>query len=217
MNRVRVVGYVRVSTREQADSRLGLDAQRRALVAEAERRDWDLTVIEDAGFTGRNDNRPGLQRALLLLKQHKADVLMVYKLDRISRSVQDFAGMLGVAQRQRWALVALDMQVDMTTPNGRLVAHILVAVAQWESEMIGARTADAMAEAKTKGSRFGRARMASQSAADLIVDLRSQGLSFDRIAARLDAAEVPTPNNARQWYGATVSRLHKAVVAGSAA
>ena len=210
MSRVRAIGYVRVSTREQADSRLGLDAQRRALIAEAERRDWDLTIIEDAGFTGRNGNRPGLQRALMTMKRHEADVLMVYKLDRISRSVQDFAGMLHVAQRQRWALVALDMQVDMTAPNGRLVAHILVAVAQWESEMIGARTADAMAEAKIKGQRFGRERVASDEAVTRIHELRASGLSFDKIAAQLDAENVPTPTAARQWYGATVSRIYKA-------
>ena len=207
MSRVRAVGYIRVSTREQADSRLGLDAQRRALLTEAERRDWDLTIIEDAGFTGRNVKRPGFREALLLLHQRKADVLMVYKLDRISRSVQDFAGLLHVAQRQHWALVALDMQIDMTTPNGRLVAHILVAVAQWESEVIGTRTADAMAEAKAKGVRFGVERMVSDETVDRIRELRDGGLSWEKIAARLDEDRVPTPNGGKRWYGANVSRI----------
>lgn len=211
-----VIGYIRVSTREQADSQLGLDAQRRALTAEAEHRGWDLTIIEDAGFTGRNTNRPGLREALALLRQRKADALLVYKLDRVSRSVQDFAGLLRSAERQRWALVAMDMGIDMTTPNGRLVSHILVAVAQWESEVIGVRTADAMAEAKAKGQRFGRQRLASDAACDLVVKLRDEGQSFERIAAALDAQGIPTPSGGTRWYGSTVSRLHKSLAKDAA-
>lgn len=210
MAQVKALGYVRVSTREQADSRLGLDAQRRGLVAEAQHRGWELQIIEDAGHTGRNDNRPGLKQALALLKRHDADVLIVYKLDRVSRSVQDFAGLLDRANRQRWALVALDMQIDMTTPNGRLVAHILVAVAQWESETIGARTSDAMAEAKAQGARFGRERLVGDAALARIHSLRATGLSFARIAAALDGESIPTPYGAKRWYGSTVSRIYRA-------
>lgn len=207
---MKAIGLVRVSTREQADSRLGLEAQRRGLVAEAERRGWELEIIEDAGYTGRNDNRPGLKRALAMLKRHEADVLLVYKLDRLSRSVQDFARFLTLAQKQKWALVALDMQIDMTTPNGRLVAHILAAVAQWESETIGARTADAMAEAKARGATFGRVRMAEPATVARIHLLREDGHSFARIAAVLDHEGVSTPNGGARWYGSTVSRIYNA-------
>lgn len=208
--RVRCIGYIRVSTQEQADSGLGLDAQRHALVAEAERRGWDLEIIEDAGFTGRNDNRPGLHRARATLKRRQADVLMVYKLDRLSRSMQDFARILNDAQRQRWSLVAVDLGVDTTTPNGRLVASVLMAVAQWESETIGARTKDAMAAAKDRGSKFGRERQTPNETVARIRTLRAGGLSFERIAAALDAEDVPTPTTARRWYGATVSRIYNA-------
>lgn len=205
-----MVGYVRVSTREQADSRLGLDAQRRGLVAEAERRGWELVIVEDAGYTAHTESRPGLQQALAMLKRHEADALVVYKLDRLSRSVQHFAKYLKLAEHQRWALVALDMQIDMTTPNGRLVAHILVAVGPWESEVIGSRTADAMAEAKTRGVRFGRERMADDATVRRILTLRLEGCSFARIATMLDSEAIPTPNGARRWYGSTVSRLYAA-------
>lgn len=205
---MKVIGYVRVSTREQADSRLGLEAQRSGLVAEAQRRGWGMEIIEDAGYTARSENRPGLQQALAMLKQHRADALVVYRLDRLSRSVQHFAQYLKLAERQRWALVALDMQLDMTSPNGRLVAHILMAVSQWESEVIGSRTADAMAEAKTRGVQFGRARMADDETVMLIHELRGNGLSFGRIASALDERNTATPNGASRWYGSTVSRIY---------
>lgn len=201
-----MIGYVRVSTPEQADSRLGLAAQRRGLVAEAERRGWELVIVEDAGYTARTENRPGLQQALAMLKRHEADALVVYKLDRLSRSVQHFAKYLKLAERQRWALVAL----DMTTPNGRLVAHILVAVGQWESEVIGSRTADAMAEAKTRGVRFGRERMTDDATVQRIQTLRGKGCFFACIATMLDSEAIPTPNGARRWYGSTVSRPYAA-------
>lgn len=207
---MKAIGYVRVSTREQADSRLGLEAQRRGLVAEAERRGWELQIIEDAGYSATSVNRPGVQQVLRMLKRRESDVLLVYRLDRLSRSVQDFAQFLTTAQKQRWALVALDMQIDMTTPNGKLVAHILAAVAQWESETIGARTADAMAEAKARGARFGRARLASPESVARIHALRAEGASFARIAEALDADSLPTPNGAVQWYGSTVRRIYNA-------
>ncbi|NCD17011.1 MAG: recombinase family protein [Actinobacteria bacterium] len=208
---MRVIGYVRVSTREQADSRLGLDAQRRALTEEAARRGWDLELIEDAGYTARSVNRPGLRRALRALRTRQADALVVAKLDRLSRSVQHFATFLAAAQRQKWSIVVLDLGIDMTNPNGRLVANILASVAQWESEMIGTRTADAMAEAKaSRGVTYGRERMTDDATVARIRALRADGLSFGKIAAALDADSTPTPNGGQRWYPSTVARIHKA-------
>jgi DNA invertase Pin-like site-specific DNA recombinase len=143
-----------------------------------------------------------------MLRRREAQVLVVSKLDRLSRSVQHFAHFLQLAQRQRWALVALDMNLDMTTPNGRLVAHILAAVAQWESEMIGQRTADAMAEAKTAGARYGRAVRVAPDVAARIAAARAEGSSFAAIAAALDAEAIPTPSGGARWYGSTVSRIY---------
>jgi DNA invertase Pin-like site-specific DNA recombinase len=205
-----VIGYLRVSTREQADSRLGLEAQRRAITEEGQRRGWDVRFIEDAGHTGRNDRRPGLQEALRALRRKEARALVVAKLDRLSRSVQHFARFLDLAQKQRWALVALDPSVDMTQPSGRMVANILVAVAQWESEMIGVRTADAMAQGKANGARYGRTRMTPPAVVRRIVRLRNTGQSYTAIAATLDASHTPTPNGGKRWHHATVARLHHA-------
>ncbi len=208
--RVRVIGYTRVSTREQAIDGYGLAAQRAAIEAEAERRAWSVTWVEDEGFTARRDDRPGLQIALGALRRREAEALVVAKLDRLSRSVQHFAGFVNLASKQTWSIVALDMSLDMTTINGRLVAHILMSIAQWESEVIGHRTSVAMAEAKRQGRSFGRTRQASDDVVDRIVAARAQGSSFLAIARQLDECGIPTPGGAPHWHASTVRRLQHA-------
>ena len=90
---MRVLGYVRVSTDEQSDSGAGLEAQRRAIVAECQRRGWQLVeVIEDAGFSAKDLKRPGIQEALRVLEEGDAKALVAAKLDRLSRSMIDFTG-----------------------------------------------------------------------------------------------------------------------------
>src|SRR5437016_12318168 len=89
----RVVGYVRVSTDEQAHSALGLKAQRSAIRSEVQRRSWTLVAIHaDAGVSGKSLHRPGIEAALKTIAAGEASVLMVAKLDRLSRSLADFAG-----------------------------------------------------------------------------------------------------------------------------
>ena len=117
---MRVIGYVRVSTDEQTSSGAGLEAQRAAILAECERRGWHLVeVIEDAGYSAKDLKRPGVQEALRVLDAGDASALVVAKLDRLSRSMIDFTALMATAQKQGWALVALDCAVDTTTPGGR--------------------------------------------------------------------------------------------------
>jgi len=207
---MKVIGYLRVSTREQADSGLGLDAQRRTISDEADRRGWKVEWLVDDGRSARNLNRPALVEALALLKQGEASALVVAKLDRLSRSVSDFAAVLATAGKQRWAVVALDLGVDTTTPAGELVAGVMMVIAQWERRIIGVRTREAMAEAKANGARFGRERSATPETVARILHERSRGQSFNAIAAGLDADDIPTPGGGLHWYGSTVTRLHRA-------
>lgn len=208
--RPRLIGYIRVSTREQADEGWSLDAQSERLHEEAERRGYDLTIIADEGYSGRTDNRPGLQEALRQLKRKEASGLMVTRLDRLARSVQHFTSFISTAQRQGWGVVVLDFDLDTSTPNGRLVAHILAAVAQWESEMIGQRTREGMAEAKAQGARFGATRQVSDQTVAHIVAECGKGNSFRLVAEDLDAAGVPTPGGGKRWYASTVRGIWRA-------
>lgn len=154
---VRAVGYVRVSTDDQADSGAGLAAQRQAIEAECERRGWELVALHtDAGASGKSlTGRPALLDALEAMDTGRAQVLLVSKLDRLSRSLLDFAGLMARAQRDGWNLVALDLGIDLSTPAGEFMASVMAAAAQWERRIIGARTRDALAAKRAAGVRLG--------------------------------------------------------------
>lgn len=110
--KTRAIGYVRVSTDKQADHGISLDAQRAKIEAYASLYDLDLIeVIVDAGASAKTLDRPGLQRALTLLKSGKADALIVVKLDRLTRSVSDL-GTLVEKHFQKAALLSVAEQID---------------------------------------------------------------------------------------------------------
>ena len=194
-----VVGYVRVSTAEQADAGAGLEAQRTAILAEATRRSWQLlTIYEDAGASGKSLNRPGLADALEAVENGDASAVIVAKLDRLSRSLLDFAGLMQRAQRQDWALVALDLGVDTTTPTGGLVANVMASVAEWERRVIGERTAAALAVRRAAGVRLGRPREVDEVAMARIRELHRSGYRVAEIARILNREGVATPRRGQK-------------------
>lgn len=202
------IGYIRVSTDEQADSRNGLAAQRAAIVAEAERRGWRLvTVIEDAGFSGKDLKRPGIVAALEALKGRQADTLVVAKLDRLSRSMDDFTSLLARAFREQWALVALDIGVDTTTPSGEMYANMLATFAQFERRVIGQRTKDALAVVRAKGVTLGRPRTMSPDVVARIRSERADGRTLAAIADGLNTDAIPTSQGGRAWHPSTVRKV----------
>lgn len=203
----RAIGYLRVSTAEQAASGAGLDAQRAAIVAEAERRGWQLELVEDAGYSAKDLNRPALADALARLDRHEADVLVVAKLDRLSRSVHDFTGVLAHASQRGWSVVCLDLGVDTSTPAGELQAHVVASMAHYERRLIGQRTRDGLAARRAAGVRLGRPRALSDELVARIVRLRRDGASFRAIAAQLESDGVPTARGGTTWHASTVKAV----------
>lgn len=194
---MRVIGYLRVSTVNQEH---GLDAQRASIEGEAKRRGWEVEWIEDAGKSGKDIDRPGITAALAMLKAREADALVVAKLDRLSRSLADFARLLEVAAKQGWSVVALDLGIDTTTPTGKLVANVMAAVAQWERETIGLRTKEALAAAKAKGVHVGRPQGQDPAVVRRIRRHRKAGMTYRAIADRLNASAVPLPGGGAKWH-----------------
>lgn len=202
----RVIAYTRVSTEEQAGSRAGLDAQREALARAAEQRGWQVEWIEEPGVSAKSLVRPGLQRALDKLAAGEADVLAVSKLDRLSRSVHDFTGLVARAQREGWSLAILDLGLDMSTPQGSMMAGILAVFAEFERNMIGQRTRDGLAAKRAQGVKLGRPRVLPEPVRQRIGALRGDGLSYQAIADQLTSEQVPTAHGG-QWYAATVRKV----------
>lgn len=204
----RVIAYTRVSTEEQATSGLGLADQRRALETEAARRGWKVVcLLEDEGFSAASLNRPAIAEALRMLADGDAEVLVVAKLDRLSRSLLDFASLMNRAQREKWQLVVLDLGVDTSTPAGEMMANVMASFAQYERRLIGQRTKAALAERRRQGVRLGRPRSLDEGVVARIVADRAGGLSLRRIADALNSESVPTAHNGQRWYPSTVAAV----------
>jgi DNA invertase Pin-like site-specific DNA recombinase len=203
-----VVGYVRVSTDEQLDSGAGLEAQRRTIRAECQRRGWRLfDIYEDAASGRAITGRSGLKAALTVLDGRVATALVVAKLDRLSRSLLDFAALMERGRLAGWALVALDLGVDTTTPSGEMMANVLAVFAQFERRLIGQRTREALSVKRHQGVRLGRPPVLSR---DLVANIRRQrtrGASLAAIAARLNANAIPTAHGGHRWHVSTVRAL----------
>ena len=194
-----------MSTEEQRGSGAGLAAQRAAILAECQRRGWHLVdVIEDAGYSAKDLKRPGVRIALDMLQSGGADALVVAKLDRLSRSMLDFAGIMAAAQKQGWGLIALDCAVDTTTPAGEAMANVLATFAQFERRLISQRTKDALAAKRAQGVRLGRPRQLPQRVVNRILREREQGRTLASIAEGLNRDGVPTAQGGLRWYASTV-------------
>ena len=203
---MKVAGYVRVSTQEQADEGVGLEAQRGAIQTECGRRGWELVeIFDDAGASGKSvEGRPGLKAALTAVKSGVVGGIMVAKLDRLSRSLIDFAGLMADAQKGKWNLVALDLGVDLSTPAGEFMANVLASAAQWERRIIGQRTKDALAVKKAQGVKLGRPSAIPIQARETIRAERHRGVSFRLIADQLNADKVPTGHGGAKWHASSV-------------
>ena len=203
------LGYVRVSTVEQAESANGLDAQRRQIRMECERREWRLAdVLSDEGATGRHMDRPGLREAFWRLSEGQASILVASRLDRLSRSVADFARVHDWCDRLGVSLVALELGVDTSTSAGRLVASVFSAVGAWEADVISARTRDGLASVRARGEAISRPAVADDPVLrERILAMRSNGLSFGRIAARLNAESIPTLRGGSEWRASAVRNV----------
>lgn len=206
---VRVLGYVRVSTDEQHARGGGIGAQRAAIRSECDRRGWDLVTIvgEEAGASSATLERAGLQRALDQLDHGQADVLVVAKLDRLSRSLKQGIDVMERAQRRGWSLVALDFGLDTTTPAGELVANVMLSTGQYERRLIGQRTRDALAAKRAQGVVLGRPRELPAVVLDRIRSERAAGRSLRAIAAGLTDDGVPTARGGAAWSSSTVQRV----------
>jgi site-specific DNA recombinase len=154
---VRCAIYTRKSTEEGLEQNFNsLDAQREAALAyiQSQRHEgWKClpTRYDDGGFTGGNMDRPALKRLLADVEAGKIDSVITYKVDRLSRSLLDFARIIGIFEKHHVSFVSITQQFNSATSMGRLVLNVLLSFAQFEREIISERTRDKIAATRRKG------------------------------------------------------------------
>ncbi len=211
------IAYTRVSTGRQAESGIGLDDQLAQVTAAVERRGWALAGhLSDEGLSGkRADNRPALADALDQLASGTADVLVVAKLDRLARSTVDLGRLMLRADREGWDLVILDLDVDTSTPSGRLMLRVVGAVAEYESDLIADRARATHRQRRARGLRAGMAPLLPDTVRHRIADERASGRTMQAIADDLNADGTPTARGGR-WHPSTVRHVLASVAVDDA-
>ncbi len=232
---MRAVGYIRVSSEEQASEGVSLDAQKAKVQGYAALYDLELVAVEvDAGASAKTLDRPALARALGRLDRGEADGLVIAKLDRLSRSVGDWDQLIAryFGERAGKKLWSVADSIDTRTAAGRLVLNVLMSVAQWEREAIGERTRDALQHKIRTGSRCGKVRFgheldpldprrsrkrglpvglasapAEAQAVALMKELAAGGMPLRAIARELTGRGIPTKEGRPSWDHSTVKRI----------
>ena len=202
----RVIGYIRVSTDEQAESGLGLEAQERKIRAYCELKGWELVeVIRDEGKSGTTLKRPGLRRALREVARSNVDGLVAAKLDRVSRSSVDMALVFEWFRDAGASITLLDVDVDTSSPVGQAIASFMALFAQLERDMTAQRTKDALASLRAQGKPTGRPSVADNSRLTArIKAMRKRGMTLQAIADELNRDGVPTLRGAQAWRPSSV-------------
>ncbi len=225
---MRAVAYVRVSTDKQATDGVSLDMQAAKVRMYAELYGIELVeVIVDEGASAKSLDRDGLSRALSLLDSGEADGLIVYKLDRLTRSVRDLGDLLDryFGPKASAALVVVEQQVDTSTATGRMLLNIITSVSQGERETIGERTSAAMQLKAAKGEYIGgqppygyrvaadgvhvEEHAGEQMVVAAVREYRAAGLSVRAIASKL-AEHGFQSRTGRNFSKSSVARVLKA-------
>jgi DNA invertase Pin-like site-specific DNA recombinase len=142
-----------------------------------------VTEFVDHGVSGAKERRPQLDALLAAVRRRKFDLVLVTKLDRLARSTHHLVTLAGELEALGVDLVALDQAIDTTTPSGRLLFHMLAAIAEFERDLIVDRVRAGLARARAQGKRLGRPRIHHVDVTRA-AELRAQGHSW-RVTARL--------------------------------
>lgn len=223
-----VIGYIRVSTDLQASEGVSLGAQREKIRAYCAALELKLVrIYADEGQSAKSLTRPELKKALSALESGAGDILLVCKLDRLTRSVKDLGHLVDrYFLPGRFSLLSIGDAIDTRTASGRLVLNVLASVAQWEREAISERTSEAMRHLKAQGVHIGatpygarrvdetdahgrRRIIAVDAQAQVIARMqawRQEGRTLRAIATELNGEGVPAPRGGK-WQPTVVRTI----------
>ena len=173
--------YARVSTKDKGQNP---EMQSAELREYCHHRGWTVTgEYVDVGVSGTKTSRPQLDRLMRDARLRRVDVIAVWKLDRFGRSLRHLVEALGELKAVGVAFVSLRDNLDLSTPAGRMLFHVIGAMAEFERDLISERVKAGMGAAKNNGTRLGRPRVMAD--ARRVAALRAQGLSWRQICADL--------------------------------
>lgn len=216
-----VVGYIRVSSEEQAKSGLSLEHQESKVKAYATAYDLTLKAIHrDEARSGKNLERPGMQIILNGIERGEIGHLLIYKLDRLTRSVGDLSKLLEMFKRKEVALSSMSENLDTSSASGKMVVQMIGVIAEWERDTIAERTKAALSVKRSKGEKLGGIVPYGYKAKDGMLEqvekeqsvlrgillARGEGRGYTDIASGLNQMGVK-PRQGVQWYASTVRSI----------
>lgn len=232
---MKVVGYLRVSTEEQARDGVSMETQEEKIRGYCRLYDLDLVeVVKDPGASAKTLNRTGLRRVLAMLEAGEVEGVVIPALDRITRNVQDWTMLIDryFGEKCAWKLMSVGERIDTRTAAGRMVLNILVVVAQWQREYVVERTSEVLAGLRERGKQTGTVpygydphpddvgldhskrdgvRLLRNEPEQLviarIVEWRGDGMSLSQIAGKLNDLEIPTKTRKGPWRHTTVASI----------
>lgn len=226
---MRAVTYSRVSTEEQGTNGVSLANQADKCKLQAQLSDMEIIAeIVDSGKSAKNLNRPGIQQILEMVKRKEIQAVIVYKLDRLTRSVADLSRLIETFVKCGVSLISVKDSLDTQSAAGRMVINILGTISQWERETIAERTSDALGYKKSEGKKYTGIvpygfRLEGQAYAEdaqeqevirEIVRLRDEaGFSFQGIADYLNGVGTPT-RKGKGWNNGTIRDIYNGLKAG---
>lgn len=235
MSELKVILYARVSTDKQAEEGMSIPAQIEKLNLLARLNDYTVvdTIVDD-GYSAKDLNRPGIQRALEMLDRGTADAMVIVKLDRLVRNSIIFQQLInGLFQKRE--LISVQDHINTTTATGRLALKIIMDVLEWERESTGERTAEVLSFLRNSGRaycrhRYGREKVQDgqvvhrkrksggtvtlrpvqqeQGVIDRILRWRADGIGYHSIANFLNDEEIPPPRGSK-WHPSGVRSVER--------
>lgn len=216
-----VVGYVRVSSQEQADQGISIAAQKNKIKQWTELHDYSiLGIYSDKGMSGTRTNRPGLKTALEMACTHKA-IFVVYSLSRFSRSTTDTLKFTSQLQKAEAELVSISEQIDTLSAAGKMIFRVLAVLNEFESDLGSERTKAALDYRRAKGLKTGgftpygyfadkdKRLHFEPKEQQVIKQMRAMvnnGMNYQSIAKQLNEQGIKTKKG-KKWYGNVIKAI----------
>jgi site-specific DNA recombinase len=219
------IGYVRVSTEDQAKEGVSLDNQKSKIEAYCQLKDLNLSeIVEDAGISAKNLKRPGVQKVLRMARKKQVDAIVVYKLDRIFRSTVDALETTKMFDKWGVSFHSIEETLDTQSAMGRFFFTLTAALAEMERRLIGERTKAALSHKRSRNEKTGGdvpygydltpvgiliKNETEQKVIRLIRNLNKDGYSLRRICKELEKEGHLTKNENTIWQPSTIWKILK--------